>query len=239
MSVSSIHQAGATMRSIAMSASSEVERSYLGRSPSDRNLGIQLTIKRIFDIGMSLSAIIILLPMLIVVAITIKATSRGPVFFKQVRWGAGGRKIEVLKFRSMRVEACDLSGVVQTVKNDPRITPIGSWLRKSNVDELPQLLNVLRGDMSLVGPRCHPVGMLAAGRPYEELVHNYHLRHAVRPGITGLAQIRGLRGPTIQVSKARQRIACDLYYIQHYSLWLDLKIVFGTIRNEVFGGSGF
>jgi lipopolysaccharide/colanic/teichoic acid biosynthesis glycosyltransferase len=239
MSVSSMGQTGTVARAVALSASSDMEKGYISRSGSVRSREIQYGIKRVFDIVVSLSAIVVLLPMLLVIAMTIKATSRGPVFFKQVRWGAGGRKIEVLKFRSMRADACDVSGVAQTVKNDPRVTPIGSWLRKSNVDELPQLLNVLKGDMSLIGPRCHPVGMLAAGRPYEELVHNYHLRHAVRPGITGLAQIRGLRGPTIQASKARQRIACDLYYIQHYSLWLDLKIILGTIRNEVFGGSGF
>ena len=199
----------------------------------------QLKVKRAFDVVVSLAAIVVLLPLLVVIAICIKTTSRGPVLFRQVRWGAEGRTFEVLKFRSMRVEACDASGISQTVENDPRLTLIGAWMRKTNMDELPQLFNVLVGDMSLVGPRCHPVGMLAAGKAYEELVHNYHVRHAMRPGITGLAQVRGLRGPTVQASKARQRIACDLYYIHNYSLWLDVKIIFATIRNELFGGTGF
>jgi lipopolysaccharide/colanic/teichoic acid biosynthesis glycosyltransferase len=224
---------------IVHSRSPEAEDTYASHSLSTWCVESQFRIKRAFDIVASILAIIVLLPLLALIAIAIKTTSRGPIFFKQIRWGAGGRKIKVFKFRSMREELCDASGVSQTVNSDPRITAVGSWLRKSNLDELPQLLNVLRGDMSLVGPRCHPVGMLAAGRPYEELVHNYHLRHAVRPGITGLAQIRGLRGPTVEASKARQRIACDLYYIKHYSLWLDLKIILRTIRNEALGGSGF
>lgn len=199
----------------------------------------QFGVKRAIDFLGSLTGLIVLSPILLLVAFAIKVSSPGPVLFKQVRWGLNGRRIEVYKFRSMYVDAGDATGIAQTVKGDPRVTRIGGWLRASNIDELPQLLNVLKGDMSLVGPRCHPVGMLAAGVPYEALVHNYHLRHAVRPGITGLAQVRGLRGPTVQASKARQRIACDLYYVEHFSLWLDMKILVGTIRNELMGGTGF
>jgi lipopolysaccharide/colanic/teichoic acid biosynthesis glycosyltransferase len=180
-----------------------------------------------------------MLPLLALIAVLIKLDSRGPVFFTQVRWGANGQTINVFKFRSMKTELCDVTGVAQTVENDPRITRLGAWLRKTNLDELPQLLNVLRGDMSLVGPRCHAVGMIAAGKVYEELVPNYHLRHVVRPGITGLAQVRGHRGPTVLASRARQRIACDIYYVNNVSLWFDLKIVVNTISNEMFGGTGF
>jgi lipopolysaccharide/colanic/teichoic acid biosynthesis glycosyltransferase len=199
----------------------------------------QLVFKRAVDIAVSFGALLVLSPFFMIIALAIKLTSPGPVLFRQVRWGLDQRTFEVLKFRSMRVEACDTSGVAQTVENDPRLTLVGAWFRKSNIDELPQLFNVLMGDMSLVGPRCHPVGMLASGKPYEELVRNYHQRHKMRPGMTGLAQVRGLRGPTVQGSKARQRIACDLYYIQHFSLWLDVKIIMCTVKNELFGGTGF
>jgi lipopolysaccharide/colanic/teichoic acid biosynthesis glycosyltransferase len=139
----------------------------------------------------------------------------------------------------MRADAGDASGVAQTVENDPRLTRIGAFIRKTNIDELPQLLNVLRGDMSLVGPRCHAIGMLAAGVRYEELVPHYHDRHAVKPGLTGLAQMRGLRGPTDRPGKARARIASDLYYIENFSIRLDLWIMFGTVMSEIKGGKGF
>ncbi len=112
-------------------------------------------------------------------------------------------------------------------------------LRKTNLDELPQLINVLKGNMSLVGPRPHAIGMQAAGMLYEDLVPEYHKRHRVRPGITGLAQMRGLRGPTLLASKSRERVAADLYYVDNYSLMLDIRILYGTLRSEAFGGSGF
>jgi lipopolysaccharide/colanic/teichoic acid biosynthesis glycosyltransferase len=199
----------------------------------------QLKLKRLLDVVVSAAALLVLLPAFLLIALVLKLDSPGPVFFRQIRWGLNGRKIEVLKFRSMRSETCDRSGVTQTIANDPRLTRVGAMLRRTNIDELPQLLNVLHGDMSLVGPRCHAVNMLAAGRLYEELVPEYHRRHAVRPGITGLAQLRGLRGPTVRACKARARILSDLYYIENFSLWLDIKIIIGTIINEVRGGSGF
>jgi lipopolysaccharide/colanic/teichoic acid biosynthesis glycosyltransferase len=139
----------------------------------------------------------------------------------------------------MRTDMCDASGVAQTVQNDPRITRIGAILRRTNLDELPQLLNVLKGDMSLVGPRCHAIGMLAAGMVYEELVPEYHYRHLVRPGITGLAQMRGLRGPTDRAAKARARIASDLFYVENFSVFLDIRIIVGTFISEMRGGNGF
>jgi lipopolysaccharide/colanic/teichoic acid biosynthesis glycosyltransferase len=199
----------------------------------------QLIVKRGMDILISGSSLIILLPLFLLIAALIKIESRGPVFFTQQRWGMGGTRIKVYKFRSMRSDLCDPSGVQQTIQNDPRITPFGAFLRKSNFDELPQLLNVLRGDMSLVGPRCHAIGMKAAGVQYEELVPAYHERHKMRPGITGLAQMRGLRGPTISRSKSKARIACDIHYVNNFSLLLDVKIAFGTLRHEMFRGTGF
>lgn len=199
----------------------------------------QLGVKRLLDIVVSVAALLILLPAFLLIALVLKLDNPGPVFFRQMRWGLNGRQIEVLKFRSMRADSCDRSGVTQTVANDPRLTRVGAILRRTNIDELPQLLNVLRGDMSLVGPRCHAINMLAAGRLYEELVPEYHRRHAVRPGITGLAQLRGLRGPTVRACKARARIVSDLYYIENFSLWFDIKIIVGTIINEIRGGSGF
>jgi lipopolysaccharide/colanic/teichoic acid biosynthesis glycosyltransferase len=238
MSVSEIEEALVSVSTLRRSASIVEKKQFRG-SIGDHHLDAQMITKRTIDFCVSLVAIIVLLPLFLLVAFVVRATSPGPVLFKQVRWGANGSRFVVYKFRSMHVHTCDVSGQMQTVRNDPRITVVGSWLRRSNIDELPQLLNVLKGDMSLVGPRCHPVGMHAAGKPYEQLVHNYHQRHAMRPGITGLAQVRGLRGPTVQASKARQRIACDIYYVQHYSLWLDIKIVAGTIKNELFGGTGF
>ena len=195
--------------------------------------------KRTIDIAFALVALVCLLPLLLTVSVLIRLDSPGPILFTQIRWGKDCRKIRVYKFRSMRIDNCDVTGVLQTRPNDPRITRMGAVIRRTNSDELPQLLNVLKGDMSLVGPRCHAIGMLAAGIPYEDLVPNYHRRHQVKPGITGLAQMRGLRGPTERAAKARARIACDLHYIDHFSLKLDLKIMALTLWNELRGGEGF
>lgn len=202
-------------------------------------INLQLAIKRLIDICVSLIAVVTLSPVLCVLVFIIRVDSPGAAIFSQVRWGVNRTKIRVYKFRTMRTELCDASGFVQTVHNDPRLTTIGVFLRKNNLDELPQLFNVLRGDMSLIGPRCHPMGMLAAGVLYEDLIPDYHMRHLMRPGITGLAQIRGFRGPTIRTYQARARFASDVYYIKHFSLWLDFKILIATIRNEILGGSGF
>jgi lipopolysaccharide/colanic/teichoic acid biosynthesis glycosyltransferase len=210
-----------------------------GRPIISKTIYSQLGVKRGLDIFVSLITLVMLSPLLAVIAVLIKLETPGPILFRQPRWGKEGRKFLVLKFRSMKMEFSDYDGVAQTIENDPRVTRIGRFLRRSNLDELPQLINVLLGDMSLVGPRCHAIGMKAAGLNYEELVPEYHDRHAVRPGMTGLAQMRGLRGPTHSAAKSRARIACDLYYIRNYSLLLDLKIIWGTIRHEIFGGNGF
>lgn len=200
---------------------------------------MQLAAKRAIDIGVSLSALVLLLPLMLVVALAIRIDSDGPVLFIQTRWGKDGCRFRVYKFRSMRTDLGDAKGIAQTVRDDPRITRVGALIRKANIDELPQLLNVLKGDMSLVGPRCHAIDMLAAGIPYENLVADYHCRHSMLPCMTGLAQMRGLRGPTDRPGKARARIACDLYYIDNFSILLDLRIMFGTLLAEFRGGEGF
>lgn len=196
-------------------------------------------LKRLMDIVVSATALVFLMPFLLFVAALVRLDSPGPALFTQDRWGEGCRRIRIFKFRSMRSDLCDKSGIRQTTEQDPRVTRLGAILRRTNIDELPQLFNVLRGDMSLVGPRCHAIGMLAGGLPYEVLVPEYHRRHVMRPGITGLAQMRGLRGPTGRRAKARARIACDLHYVENFSIWLDLRILVGTLLAEIRGGSGF
>lgn len=200
---------------------------------------LQTTLKRLLDVALSASALVLFLPVFLAIAIAIKLESRGPALFIQERWGKDQKKIQVFKFRSMYLESCDASGVQQTIAGDARITRVGRFLRASNLDELPQLINILSGDMSFVGPRCHPVGMLAAGMRYEELVPGYHLRHAVKPGLTGLAQINGLRGPTTDAEKAITRIRYDRLYVRNASIWLDMRIIGQTLIQELRGGSGF
>jgi lipopolysaccharide/colanic/teichoic acid biosynthesis glycosyltransferase len=195
--------------------------------------------KRALDIVLSGAALLLLLPLFLGVAFAIRAESKGSILFSQRRCGRSGRIIKIYKFRSMFADQGDHTGIAQTVENDPRITQVGRFIRRYNIDELPQLINVLRGDMSLVGPRCHAVGMLAAGLPYEDLVPQYHQRHQMRPGVTGLAQARGLRGPTVSAAKARARIACDLYYVENFSIWLDLFIIAQTLKSELSNGKGF
>ncbi len=212
-------------------------RGYLRSRAGGRWL--QFAIKRLLDILLAGVGLVVLLPLLLALAALIRLESPGSPVFTQRRWGRNGRVFKVYKFRSMRSELGDSSGVAQTVLNDPRVTRIGAVIRRTNLDELPQLLNVLKGDMSLVGPRCHAVGMLAAGVLYEQLVPDYHARHVVRPGMTGLAQMKGLRGPTDRADRARARIEADLHYVENYSLLLDIRIIVGTIVSEMRGGKGF
>jgi lipopolysaccharide/colanic/teichoic acid biosynthesis glycosyltransferase len=200
---------------------------------------MQFALKRALDVAVSGLALILLLPFFAAIAAMIVYENRGPVFFSQLRWGRGGTLIRIYKFRSMRADQCDVTGVAQTTENDPRVTRIGAFLRRTNLDELPQLINILKGDMSLVGPRCHVPGMLAAGKPYEDLVGEYHLRHLVRPGLTGLAQVNGFRGPTDREDAARGRIKHDLDYIRSFSVISDIQILVRTIVTEIRGGTGF
>ncbi|MDR6102002.1 Undecaprenyl-phosphate glucose phosphotransferase [Agrobacterium larrymoorei] len=184
--------------------------------------------KRVFDILFSVIALLLLWPVMIGAAIAVKTTSKGPVFFKQKRHGFNNETINVWKFRSMYTEMSDPSAVKAVTKNDPRVTPVGRFLRKSSLDELPQLFNVLAGDLSLVGPRPHAVHAQTGDLKYTEVVEHYFARHKVKPGVTGWAQINGWRGEIDNSDKIKQRTAFDLYYIENWSLWLDLKILFLT-----------
>ena len=195
--------------------------------------------KRVFDLAAASLAILFLLPVFVIVAIAIKWESPGPVFFTQLRYGRNCRPFRIWKFRSMKIDMCDASGVRQTQANDPRLTRLGRFLRRSNIDELPQLFNVIRGEMSIVGPRPHAIGMLAAGRRYEELVPFYFARHHVRPGLTGLAQAQGYRGSTAEEKDARLRIKLDRVYCRRQRFALDIAIILKTLRRELIRGSGY
>lgn len=195
--------------------------------------------KKLFDvIGASIGGLA-LLPLLILISLAVKTTSKGPILFRQKRHGLNGELFYAYKFRSMYTDRGDRSGIQQTVKDDPRVTLVGKFLRRSNFDELPQLINVLKGEMSLVGPRPHVPGMLANGVTYEEFDSRYQLRHRVKPGITGLAQVKGFRGETKDAFAAASRLHYDLEYIEHQTLMLDIKIILGTVKNEFFGGNGY
>jgi polysaccharide biosynthesis protein PslA len=206
--------------------------------PEQPRRQVALAIKRIFDVVASALALVLLAPLVLMVAIAIRIESRGPALFRQKREGLHGHAFMAFKFRSMRLEVCDASGVAHTVKGDPRITRVGAFLRKTSIDELPQLLNVLIGQMSIVGPRPHVPGMLAGPQPYRSLVPYYDHRLSMLPGITGWAQANGLRGDASDPVQARARIDHDLAYIENFSLMLDLRILVKTIQQEFFGGTG-
>jgi putative colanic acid biosynthesis UDP-glucose lipid carrier transferase len=193
--------------------------------------GVQTYLKRTFDILFSATALLLLAPLLLLIAIAVRLTSKGPAIFKQDRYGLDGKQIGVYKFRSMKVlENSD--NVVQATKGDQRITPLGAFLRRTSLDELPQFFNVLRGEMSVVGPRPHAV---AHNEHYRNRVAFYMLRHKVKPGITGWAQINGWRGETDTLDKMEKRVEFDLHYIRNWSLWWDVKIIIKTLFKG-FGG---
>lgn len=194
-----------------------------------------ITLKRIEDVVFSSIILILISPVMLIIALLIKLTSKGPVIYKQERHGWNGKTIKVYKFRSMSVVEND-SEFVQAKKNDSRITPIGKFLRKSSLDELPQFINVLQGRMSVVGPRPHAVAM---NHDYKDKVSNYMQRHKVKPGITGWAQVNGFRGETDTLDKMEKRVEYDLYYIQNWSLWLDVKIIFLTVMKGFFGKNAY
>lgn len=186
--------------------------------------GVDGWFKRMFDVSAASVGLIMISPIMIICSILVKLSSKGPVFFRQKRYGLDGREIFVWKFRSMRT--CDNGPkVAQATKEDPRITPIGKILRRTSLDELPQLFNVLDGSMSLVGPRPHAS---AHNEHYRKLIHGYMLRHKVKPGITGLAQVNGFRGETETLDKMQKRIEFDHKYIHSWSVWLDMKILVKT-----------
>jgi lipopolysaccharide/colanic/teichoic acid biosynthesis glycosyltransferase len=165
---------------------------------------------------------------MVATAIAIKATSEGPVFFMQKRHGFNNEIINVFKFRSMYTNMADPTGKAAVTKGDPRVTRVGRFIRKTSIDELPQLFNVLRGDLSLIGPRPHAVLAQARDRAFGDVVEGYFARHRVKPGVTGWAQINGWRGEVDNDEKIKFRTAYDLYYIENWSLWFDLKILFLT-----------
>ncbi|WP_247766800.1 MULTISPECIES: undecaprenyl-phosphate glucose phosphotransferase [unclassified Bradyrhizobium] len=181
-------------------------------------------LKRALDLVGASLALFVFAPVMLVTAILIKLSSKGPVFFRQTRHGFGGRAFKIFKFRTMRVLE-DGPTIRQAEKNDPRVTPIGKWLRKTSIDELPQLFNVLKGEMSLVGPRPHAA---AHNTEYEQIIGNYAFRHHVKPGITGWAQVNGYRGETRTLELMQKRVEYDLWYINNWSIALDLKVIFLT-----------
>jgi len=187
-------------------------------------------VKRVLDLVIAVPVLIALAPLLLITALAIKLDSPGPVFFLQKRFGRGNRLFSIVKFRSMRHDLCDANGDRSTHREDDRITRIGWFIRKTSIDELPQLLNVLKGEMSLVGPRPHALGSLAGEKLFWEVDERYWHRHASKPGITGLAQIRGYRGATHQSSDLRKRLHADLEYLVGWTVWRDISILAKTFR---------
>jgi putative colanic acid biosynthesis UDP-glucose lipid carrier transferase len=187
--------------------------------------GMNMVLKRLEDIILSISILVFISPVLVCISAVVKLTSPGPVIFRQLRYGIGGKPINVWKFRSMKVME-NGGEVVQATKEDSRVTPVGKFLRRTSLDELPQFINVLMGEMSIVGPRPHAV---SHNEQYRKLIDGYMLRHKVKPGITGWAQINGWRGETDELEKMQKRVEYDLEYIRNWSVWFDIKIVFLTI----------
>lgn len=185
-------------------------------------------VKRVFDLVVSAGALLVLLPMFAVIGVLIKLDSPGPVFFVQQRIGQSNRMFRMYKFRSMHAKLTDHNANKLVTRGDARITRIGGFLRKTSLDELPQLINVLRGDMSIVGPRPHATGALAGGSLYWEVSPKYWNRHAVKPGLTGLAQVRGFRGNTETGDDLVNRLQSDLAYLDEWSIWRDVSLVFQT-----------
>src|SRR3954451_991184 len=210
---------------------------YQLRNSVAANDSALFSMKRLIDLVGAGSALLFFAPLFISIAIAIKLTSPGPVLFSQHRYGYRSRLFRIYKFRTMYTHLGDRAGTQQAMRGDPRVTKIGRMLRATSLDELPQLLNVLKGDMSLVGPRPHVPGMLANGMLYEELVPYYFQRHTVRPGITGLAQVSGCRGSTPDGESAIARVCSDLDYIEQRSLHLDVAIIIRTVRREFLAGS--
>jgi lipopolysaccharide/colanic/teichoic acid biosynthesis glycosyltransferase len=191
-------------------------------------LGSRL-LKRIEDIVIALAVLTALGVLMLAIALAIRLTSKGPALFMQERTGLHGKPFRMLKFRTMRHDEREEAICRQAVRNDPRVTWLGALLRRSSFDELPQLLNVLGGTMSVVGPRPHAPGTCAAGRPFETITHHYAARHRVKPGMTGLAQVRGWRGETDTEEKLLRRVDSDLEYIATWSIRGDLTIVCRTV----------
>ena len=201
--------------------------SYAG--PSHRPIsGWRCSAKRLMDVVVALLVLVVFSPIMLVCILVIRLDSPGPALFRQRRVGLANADFEMLKFRTMHHCAPDQGRLSQTRRRDPRVTRVGGILRRASLDELPQLFNVLRGEMSMVGPRPHAPGTCAGGKPFELVTPHYAARHRVLPGMTGLAQIRGLRGETDTEDKLLRRLESDLEYVDNWSLWLDVVILART-----------
>ncbi|HEX2891950.1 undecaprenyl-phosphate glucose phosphotransferase [Vineibacter terrae] len=206
----------------------------------DRPLSAEkLMLKRVEDIVLGLLMLAAFSPVMLATAIAIKLDSKGPILFRQTRYGFNNQKISVWKFRSMYVDACGDGTMRQAVQNDPRVTRVGRFIRRTSIDELPQIFNVLSGVMSVVGPRPHPIGTRAENVLFEEAVAEYAGRHRVKPGLTGWAQVNGWRGETDTIEKIKRRVDHDLYYIENWSLLLDIKIVLMTVLTVLRGKNAY
>ncbi|MDQ0623109.1 undecaprenyl-phosphate glucose phosphotransferase [Paraburkholderia graminis] len=192
--------------------------------------------KRIFDRLFALAALTALAPLMLGIAVLVKLSSPGPVLFRQKRKGIDGNEFEIYKFRSMKVHKEEAGKITQATRRDPRITAVGAFLRRTSLDELPQFINVLRGEMSVVGPRPHA---LEHDDIYKDLVKGYMHRYRIKPGITGWAQINGYRGETDRIEKMMGRVKLDLYYMQHWTFWLDIKIVVLTLWKGFVGSNAY
>lgn len=199
----------------------------------------QKRVKRLIDLGVTIPLLLLGAPLMALIALAIKLDSRGPVLFRQPRYGFHGNLIEVYKFRTLYHDQSDPWAERLTEPGDPRVTPVGAFLRRASLDELPQLFNVLQGAMSVVGPRPHPVKATAGGCYYHEVIENFGRRYRVRPGITGWAQVNGWRGNTDTKEKLIRRFDHDLYYIENWSPWLDIKIILRTPLASLFGRNAY
>jgi exopolysaccharide biosynthesis polyprenyl glycosylphosphotransferase len=195
--------------------------------------------KAAFDLIFGAIALTILSPVLAILALVVRLDSKGPALFRQPRLGFNNRMFTCYKFRTMYTDKTDVMADRQTTRDDPRITRSGKWMRKLSLDELPQLFNVMNGSMSLVGPRPHAPNTKAANRLFAEVVQKYALRHRVKPGITGWAQVNGWRGETATVEQIENRVRCDLYYIDNWSLLFDFKIIVLTVLREFYSKRAF
>ncbi|WP_424934661.1 sugar transferase [Amaricoccus macauensis] len=211
------------------SQDSDLSRKHRHPDAGAARSGLSWKLKTVADYIMASVLLLSFAPVLAAIALAVKFSSPGPIFFRQPRYGAGRNVVVVTKFRTMRVEGTDMTGKRQATRDDDRVTPVGRFLRKTCLDELPQLWDVLCGKMSLVGPRPHALVLEVDGESIEDMIPEYHERHTVRPGMTGLAQINGNRGPVHSRSMAEERVDFDLEYIRSHSLLLDAKILVRTL----------
>ena len=208
-------------------------------SPRDARAALQLLLKTLLDRGVALVLLALLLPVLLVLAVAVRLDSPGPILFRQARVGLHDATFRIWKFRTMHHAMTDAEACRQTSRGDARVTRLGRTLRRLSLDELPQLINVLAGHMSLVGPRPHTPTTAVAGRALADIVGPYKLRHRVKPGITGWAQVNGSRGELRTDDDVRRRVELDLIYIENWSVALDLRILFLTVKREIFSSRAY